>query len=341
MTCDPSRDADPLKKLLSTLPPQRPIWCRSEPDYYGASRLIAEDLGKPHTPVSFAIWQHGWIVLDERLLPSLVSRGERHLPRLVTSENHVRLLRDAGYENAHATGLPFIYNKEIELSRLPDSLLVLPTHTIRSTTNSQDFRDYVNLVKSMQSRFSHILACIHGACVEKNYWVDEFEEAGIPWVRGADPPDGNSLARLQRLFRSFEFVTTNGMGSHVPYAAFSGAKVSIFGPPPIITREEPSVLPLYKKFPGLLDLYLGAPNKRTQMERYESFFCHPTEATIQVDWAKQILGFEFKKTSKEIAALLGWTPIDQVAGYLRQIVIYAIKPSKLRILWSRWKGRAP
>ncbi len=44
------------------------------------------------------------------------------------------------------------------------------------------------------------------------------------------PGGSEHLRRLRRLFGRFEFVTTNGFGSHIAYAAAAGAKVSVFGP---------------------------------------------------------------------------------------------------------------
>jgi hypothetical protein len=36
--------------------------------------------------------------------------------------------------------------------------------------------------------------------------------------------------RLVEIFSTFEYVTTNGFGSQITYAAYCGAKVSVFGP---------------------------------------------------------------------------------------------------------------
>jgi hypothetical protein len=82
----------------------------------------------------------------------------------------------------------------------------------------------------IRNRFSEVVVCVHRDDLAKGYWVREFEEAGLKVLAGAHFSDENGLRRVRALASQFEFVTSNGCGSHMVYAASSGARVSIYGP---------------------------------------------------------------------------------------------------------------
>ena len=105
----------------------------------------------------------------------------------------------------------------------------MPAHSSEDTTSEWKFEEYAEEMARIRASFSEVWVCIHPSCWEHGYWVDAFKKRGFPLVQGALYTDRNALERLARLFSSFEYVTTNTMGSHIAYAAYWGAKVSLYG----------------------------------------------------------------------------------------------------------------
>ena len=110
---------------------------------------------------------------------------------------------------------------------------------------------------------------------------------------------------MQRIFRSFEYVVTDSIGSHVAYAAYCGCKVVLRN----ATSDFTSEAVLYDNRPDWLKDEEKRPRKSTKeylQEIAPFLFVSMAEATQQIDWAEKELGLENKKSSEEIAELLGW-----------------------------------
>lgn len=321
--------------LLERLPPVETIWRRSEPDFYGATYLIANQIGKKKPPVSFAAWRHGWFFSKSAAHPRFLAMGTKNTLNLVATESQVQILKDFGYKNAEAVGLPYIYGDTFELERRPKSLLVMPAHTLPYTKQRWDQKAYVNDIAKLKPYFSTIAACIHSACVDHDYWVSEFERQGIPWIRGANTYDKNALIRLNTLFKSFEYMTTNSLGSHVAYASYSGVKVSVYGP-----YAEPSIEDFrndssYKDYPELLRIYIENLQENIIKCHYPDLFISPMEAPERKAWGEEMVGAKFKRKPEEIAELLGWSLNKQLTGYCREGFRLLRNPATLGNLMDR------
>ena len=324
-----------IKWLAERLPPVEQIWRRSEPDFYGASYLIAQQVGKKKPPVCFATWRHGWVHLKSIIHPLMILGSTDETLNLVATENQVRIVREFGFKNAIAVGLPFIYGDTFEVERRPGSLVVMPGHTLPYTDHQLDEKRYVDQIAELKPHFSAIIACLHSSCIAKGYWVTEFERHGIPWISGADTYDKNALVRMNIIFKSFEYMTTNIIGSHIAYAAYSGSKPSIYGDYASPSEKDYQNDPFYKESPELLTFYVENSKQEVIEKQYPELFITPMTATERRDWGREVTGAKYKRTPYEIAELLGWSFKNQVKGYCKEGFRLLRNPVSLRNLLKR------
>jgi hypothetical protein len=296
-----------MPQLERRLPATVPVAIRSEPDYYGASGHIARALALSRTPQSFATWRHGWIHAPVQHAEQIVIYGKKRHRHLVVHEQHAQFLRLAGYRNVTAVGMPFIYADIAGVERIPNSLLAMPPHSLPYTDHSWGEAAYIEYLQSLRSRYEHIIVCVHPSCVEKGIWVPQLEKAGIRWISGASLNDQNALLRMQILFRSFETLTTNAIGSHVIYAAYAGCKVSISGPYAEYRAEDFAKDPFYLKYPHILAHDLKYSSEQSVNERYPGLCVEPHAGKLHTAWAAHELGAAFRKAPQEMRRLLGWT----------------------------------
>jgi FkbM family methyltransferase len=134
--------------------------------------------------------------------------------------------------------------------------------------------------------------------------LDAFKKRGFPLVQGALYTDRNALERLCRLFSTFEYITTNATGSHIAYAAYLGAKVSIYGSYAGLRDANYNNVPAYLP---LMDKWNWASSEEAVRQYYPELFCHPWEANEGIEWGKYELGFDNKVTPAQLRSLFGWT----------------------------------
>jgi hypothetical protein len=311
-----------LEKILSVLPPVENIKVKSEADFYGASYIIADLLHIPLVPRSQCGWKHGWLFTDLKYTQQIT--GVRHEPKyLVPLKEHELFLQENGIE-AKAVGMPFIYVEDIdkrEIPRYKRSLLVMPPHSLSTSNHSWDEDTYAQQINELKSDFDLIVVCLYHACIEKNLWVEAFQKYDIPWILGANSLDRNSLIRMNRLFRSFEFMTTNAIGSHIVYAAYRGCKVSIYGAYSEYSEEDFKDDTLYNKYPFLLKHNLEYSSEKSVKSHYPFLFTHPLHAKSRVEWAGKELGKAYKVSHWKLAKHLGWLPWSQFAFYGEKVYI--------------------
>ena len=323
--------------LLDRLPPVVRVWRRSEPDFYGASYLIAQRLGRKKPPISFAAWRHGWLHLDPIIHPRLIAMGTPKTLNLVATDRQVEILSKFGWPNSVAVGLPFIYGDIFKLDAKPNSLLVMPGHTLPYTDHQWDQKTYVDQIVKLKPYFNSIVACVHSSCFAKGYWTPYFEKNGIPCIKGADTYDKNALLRLNCIFKSFEYVTTNTIGSHIAYAAYSGCKVSIYGDYCSPNKNDYRNDPYYQKYPGLLEYWIDQSQESVIRQHYPQFFTLPMDAIDTKKWGEAVTGAAFIKKPSEVAELLGWSLKHQVKGYLSEGWRLMLNPGSFRKLLARRK----
>lgn len=283
----------------------------SEADYYGASLLIADKLGLPDVPFSFAGWRHGWMHVPLKYVQQLTIWGGKDSHFLTAQEDHAYFLKQHGI-NATAVGMPFIYEDARESDiRIPNTLLVMPQHTLPYVPNVGEEEKYVQDIEKIRHDFDAVVFCIHHSCYEHGIWPALLKKYKFPMIIGASATQTNAITRLQKVFSIFEFVTTNTIGSHLPYAAYCGVKVSIYGNYSDFSKYDFSNDPFAKANPELIDFDIKHSTEVYVRNLLPFIFCdHPKDAKESIIWAEAELGVKNKKSAEQIAKLLGWYDAD-------------------------------
>ncbi|MCU0793519.1 MAG: glycosyltransferase [Opitutaceae bacterium] len=320
-----------------TLPPERPFTLRSQlgdgwSDNYGAVHLAARHAGldlSGHPYFLRGVWQHGVFGPWQEHAPETLAYCSPHYakwPLFVAREEQAAVLRAAGASDVTAIGMPFAYVPPSGLPRAPGSLLVVPTHTLAGATfeDRTPFRNYAAYVKSLAPRFSRIVVCVHPSCQKNGLWINEFAALGIETVIGATVNDLHSLARMRALFDQFEFVTTNGWGSHIAYALACGARVSIQGD---AIEESPETYRnwlrqdlTWSSRPDLLAAIHNPEVFRRRREFLDRLYVAPHLAPADVAWGEWWIGTGHKLSPEAMRATLArwidadWPSVPGAAG---------------------------
>ena len=279
----------------------------SEADYYGASRLIADQLRIKNVPFSCAGWRHGWIHIPLKYKQQVTVWGKDDEHFLVAQEEHVNFLEQHKIM-ATAVGMPFIYAEAIDTTlRVPNTLLVMPQHTLPYVPNVGNEEQYIKEIEKIRHDFDEVVFCIHHSCYEHGIWPDLLKKHNFPMIIGASASQTNAIIRLQHIFSSFEFVTTNTIGSHLPYAAYCGAKVSIYGKFSDFSTYNFDKDPYAQANKDLFAFKIQHTTEQYVRQLVPFLFCeHPKQAQQFISWAQEELGLKNKKSAEEIAQMLGW-----------------------------------
>lgn len=278
--------------------------------FYGASHRLAAccGLGEPLTYTGLR-WQHGWCAKEtESISPTLVVQELEVQPELcylVARESQAEYLRSKNLV-AKAIGLPFVYADAPPSKRLPNSLLIMPAHSLEYTAHDWKFDEYAQLISKYRRKFETVVACIHPSCVEKEYWLPQFRKLGIPCVAGAGTYDSNGLLRIKSLFQQFQFMTTNTLGSHVVYASACGVKTSIYGEYARFEKADYVAAEFYQRNPQLLEPNIYLWSEEFGKEKYPWLFCEPTQAVERSEWAREQIGWSHRLDPRSIRKLMGW-----------------------------------
>jgi FkbM family methyltransferase len=279
---------------------------------YGDREIAAAFCGLGTTPLHFAgEWQHGWIWKEYNCHPEMIlgsdglTRQRKSARYFVARADQVDALRTYGYTDVHAIGLPMVYLERPNVERIKGSLLVLPSHSLAERNENWDGAEYARYLAPLGGGFSRVGLCLARSCVAKGYWKALHPLANDIYV-GASVQDRNSLARLALLFSSYEYVTTTDIGSHVCYAAYFGAKVSVAGPRVAWENVNASASTLYRNCPECAPI-MKRVKARELFAAYPQFCVEPAAAAEHVDWARWQLGEQHKRTPRELRRLFGWS----------------------------------
>ncbi len=280
-------------------------------DHYGAikvaERYVGNKIAINHYHQWF-FWSHGcqgpWLNIHPGILTHFLEN--KNLKYLLINKTQEIYLKNYGFKNVKAIGLPFIYVNEVNLQRIPNSLLIMPSHTLLGDKklDKEAYESYTDFIKPFLTHFSVVKACIHYSCIRNNMWVDEFNKLGIEIIEGARTDDENALLRQTYLFKQFDFVTTNSWGSHVAYGLFHGCKVSIAGP--FFPRPKEDFLRdgKWKRNPSILDIILSKEIEENKNELLKELFTLPNEAKTNVEFGRQLVGYYDKKTPAELLKII-------------------------------------
>lgn len=335
--------------LVARLPPVEMFkLVNGEIDYYGASYQISRSLGLVEILKIKANWEHGWKYGDVQRIDHIGPYRRKDRVYLVSSEAHKKILNEAGFDQVYAVGLPYLYAPEPSSKRLKGSLLVCPGHTSNFSTGewSNFAKSYAESIAAIRDDFDEILLCVTANCIESEKWIHEFEAQGIPWILGASIYDRNALERMRMIFSSFEFVTSNMIGSHLVYAGYEGCKISICGWQHLYDSSSFKNEPIYHKFDALLSDDLKWASYKQVYSKYGFlFYEHPRQAVSLKQWSDCQLGVRHRKSMRELASYLQW-PLKEIGSCLRGLSkcnfsLSSISDKKLkkteRLRKARWK----
>lgn len=277
--------------------------------HYGALFVAARYCGLSELPSpSVGFWQHGvhmpWNLDNPKLIAASALPSERCF---VARQDEKAALLKHGYQHVEAIGLPIVYLPHREVARLPDSLLIMPAHTLPPMRlNPKATKDYVNAIAKHVRAFKTAVVCLHRSCVEQGFWVGEFRDAGFDIIVGADHYDRNALERVRLMLASFETMTTNVIGSHLFYANYLGTKVSLFLEDKIHDEASYRQVDFYKKNPDAYDQASRRLEERADAPWLDRFRVPPSEAVCDLEFGEHFVGLANKKSHHQLAHLFGW-----------------------------------
>ncbi len=335
-----------VTNIILSLPAKQIIPLKGEIDYYGARHILAKycKASLNNKPLSHIGWAHGWIPdfwneTDPRLVTSQSLEDKEQL--ILTSKTSIETyLRSCGYKNTYAIGLPIVYLEKRKIKRIKDSLLVMPAHSLDYTThNHWKFNEYANEIEKIAKYFKHIYICVHPSCFKKGYWVKEFQAKGYNVIEGISVDDKNALYRLQYLMSTFEYVTTNTFGSHIAYAAYFGAKVSIYGSYAEFKEEDFKDDPFYLQNPDILKPALELTCENRIIKELKHLFVLPQEATLYQEWGLYEVGEENKKSPEELSSIFLNITLKEKVEYMFEILKVSSKKILKKILPKQLKEK--
>jgi len=295
---------------------------------YGANRIMTEYCGLESIHEVPDYWMHGWIPEYHNVHPEFValhklidvreSLGDRRKrievekathPQFVSREDQATYLRQYGYDRACAIGLPFAYLPDVAVERKDKSLLVMPPHGRYRHGPGDPFAEaYAEYIESKHDRFSSISVVLTAGDYVSREWVSAFERRGIEVLVGAHHGEPQTLLRQKALLCSVEYVTTNGFGSHIAYAAACGCKVSVAGQFAEWDKDRLSRVFAVKTYPHLLPAMTRLHSEQALKEAFPFLFVEPEDAEQTIEWGKIQIGADYIKTPEEITSLFGWRP---------------------------------
>ena len=304
-------------KFSINLPPIDPFrlqagWPYGYSDQYGAFYIAAHYCGLNKPSKIPGYWQHGVKGPWDQITAGNITG---HYPNLgkfktfVAREDEKIFLQEEGVPLCEAIGLPFIYAPTPKTpDRIPDSLLVMPHHTVagvKSFKNQADLEKYAKSIASLTKRFSNVSVCLHFGDFVNGYWKNIFQNLGLKCLLGGHPHDKNSIARVKTLMSSFEFVTSNAWGSHIAYSLSLGAKVSIWGEP---CEQDLDRLEKDRGQGGrsTLEAKLSEDYKKNRNMFLRGLYKKPWEGVRNIDLGNYLIGYSSKKDPSTLKALFGW-----------------------------------
>jgi hypothetical protein len=285
------------------------------PDLYGAFDIAREYCGfsefpNPKPSTKRIMWQHGveydfLISLAEQIIGADIPSNETKL--LVANKLLGSFARGKKSNPIHSIGLPIAYLPVMTQRRMANSLMVFPGHGVPGSSMSEEInKNYAQYILGIADKFEKVEVCIFGPDFDCKAPIRGiFEEHGFKIVRGVDDSKFALNEQKKRLL-GFSHVTSNVMGSHIPYAASYGCRVSIAGPIHDYQREHLENIEFYKIFPAALEIVFKY-SESSLRSYFPWLFCEPHEAKTCEVWGNDQIGFDCKLSPMEMSRLFEWT----------------------------------
>lgn len=294
---------------LPEIEPLRPVG--ESVNVYGIGEIARDYCGLPYIPRLIpGFWVHGWQPDYYHIHPEVIcpqTEDELETRQWFARESQAAYLRSHGYVNTKAIGHPITYLPPLDhLPRRPGSLLVMPARTFegfRQDTGST----YAEEIGKLREHFQEVVVCISPQSLHHGDWLDSFIQQGLPVIRGTVATDRNGFRRAGTMMSQFEYMTTNGNGSHVAYAAYFGAKVSVWGPPPLVAPPEKPQR-LFARFPHLRDEFFRIMSVQELVAHEPRLARQPADAILGRDWGIEQLGADLRLSPAALMEEFLWTP---------------------------------
>jgi FkbM family methyltransferase len=297
--------------------------------FYGAADVAAAYCGLKQSPgYVHGYWQHGWTPSYRMPIPPDLILGTWAEPDghyWVTRKDEEEHLRASGFAHAKAIGMPMVYLPPRSIPRRPNSLLVMPAHTLDYVTCSWKFDEYADTIAAICHEFSEVVVSVSPPCWKHGYWVDAFRKRGFHVIHGANHADRNALERVRYLLSSFEYMVTNCFGSHIAYAYYFGAKPSVYGPYATRHKEDFANDPVLRRSPHLIPVSLKSFSEEELRRQRPQLFCHPRDARSDVEWGRFELGQQSKVSPARLRSLFGWSIQARVGRKLESKTPHRLK----------------
>lgn len=226
-------------------------------------------------------WLHGVPPLWQLFHPFAITYGNSikntfYVPNKATEQ----CLIQEGYQ-AKAVGAPILHDNW-ECDRLEGSILFMPSHGMQGTKTN--WSKYIYGISLLAMTYKHAAICVHA----NDYQEVKALATNITVIKGAQYNDKNALKRQIALFKTFETIAVNAMGSHVFYALYFGCYVFNWGTSTGITLDYLiNQDPMWKQRPELAIKYWKLKNYHEP--KYMKMFESPYK---NVNLGKKMLGYE-------------------------------------------------
>jgi hypothetical protein len=285
------------------------------PDLYGAFDIVREycgfsDFPNPVPTTDNLMWQHGVeyssiIVIPEQVFGAPFPNKNTKL--LVSNKSLSEYINKRINNSVIPIGLPVVYLPEFKIKRAENTLLVFPGHGVPNSS-ADDYCNnlYADYIKKISPKFKKVEVSIFGPDIDRGAPVYEiFKKRGLKIIRGVENSK-RTLHEQKKKLLSFSHVTSNVMGSHIPYAASCGCKVSIAGPTHEYKREHLENIGFYKLFPAALEI-VAKYSESSLRSYFPWLFCEPHEAKTCEAWGNEHIGLDCKLSPMEMCKLFQWT----------------------------------
>ncbi len=300
---------------------------RCEPDYYGAAWLIAQELGRSYIPRSFSKWSHGAFYYVPKKLKWQLEKETKNV--LVANLDIKLFLESSGIKNVYAVGLPILYTKEYKIERRSNSLLLMPIHGLSYVNVMPNYEELIPHAKAAIKDGMFVCFCIYQDVALRNpAIIEELDREKIPWFFGASVSDCYSLQRMRNIFSYFEFVGSDGYGSHWWYSQLYGAKFYCIGRFNELSADNFKHDQYYIEHPDALREALHFSSRSVLLEKFPQYFGGRNLADCSLEIARSVCGVDYKVSTENISKYLGWGVYDQTVGYANHLLRRALRKTK-------------
>ena len=266
------------------------------------------------------VYQHFWVGEEFNIHPEIVigtnglASTQKQVLQLVYRRDQEAFLRESGFKNVKAIGCPLIYlEKPKDVQKIKSSLLVVPNHTLPDSHERIDEEKFCEKICKYLDKFEKVSFLLHKTCIEMDLWTKTLEKHGFSYEIGAGHFDETSYFRLCEIFSRYEWILSDYLSSHVPFASYFGAKVCLIDDYHETKIEDIKSLSFCKGAGvAVLQLSLNLRSREYVKKNYQFLFNNCESNYNFKEWADHELGVDNKKSPEEIQKIFGWSRFGQI-----------------------------